>query len=578
MVRKLFAFGFVLLLAGAGIGTWAWWYFGAEQSVVLAKEKQEAIWRAEHVTFEIENYFGKPFAAALRSGKLDEAGHLFAEEFEAAVFERQAPTTRRHSTLEEQLWKAADHSAKNTDQEGLLDFFRSALADFESVQGSRVRVLQIKPVAGESTHFETELLVTVRGSMASGARGELASHHHATFNVASDDVIRKGGALLSWSIDDAKLTISNSELMQEVTKDTGLDQIGVPDNWDLPVSDTQMYQFQCAVADFDRDGFLDIALAGYRGQPMLLRNVEGKKFEPIPVHEIGIRPWQSMDAARNGLCAWIDYDNDGYPDLIMGPHVYRNVGGLRFKDVTQSSGLKFDYDPMGCTVIDYDCDGLLDLYVNYQAESGEPPEKLAWVGDEVGGKANQLWRNTGNGRFVNVTEKANAGGGARSTFASSWFFYDDDHYPDVYMANDFGINVILRNKGDGTFEDVSIASGASDFATSMGVATGDINNDGVTEVYVANMYSKMGRRIISQVSNSDYPAGIYDQIKGSCAGNRLYTRADSKSPFADISLAAQVNEVGWAYAPLMADFDEDGLLDLYSTSGFMSFSRKKPDG
>ena len=61
----------------------------------------------------------------------------------------------------------------------------------------------------------------------------------------------------------------------------------------------------------------------------------------------------------------------------------------------------------------------------------------------------------------------------------------------------------------------------ADFATSMGVATGDLDNDGAPEIYVANMYSKMGRRIIAHVESSDYPPGIFEQIEGSCAGNRL---------------------------------------------------------
>ena len=111
----------------------------------------------------------------------------------------------------------------------------------------------------------------------------------------------------------------------------------------------------------------------------------------------------------------------------------------------------------------------------------------------------------------------------------------------------------------------------------MGVATGDIDNDGQTDVYVANMYSKMGRRIIGLVGESDYPPGVYRQIQGSCAGNRLYHGQDD-GRFHEVSDQAGVNAVGWAYAPLLADFDADGRLDIYATTGFLSFDRKKPDG
>ena len=174
--------------------------------------------------------------------------------------------------------------------------------------------------------------------------------------------------------------------------------------------------------------------------------------------------------------------------------------------------------------------------------------------------------------------ESNAGGGARTSFTSSWLYFDDDHYPDLYVANDFAKNLVLRNQGDGTFEDISEVCGAADFATSMGVATGDLDNDGTTEIYVANMYSKMGRRIISHVGDEDYPKDIFPQIQGSCAGNRLYRKTDGDNRYVDVTDQAGVNEVGWAFAPIMCDFNGDGLLDLYATTGFMSFDREKPDG
>ncbi len=137
---------------------------------------------------------------------------------------------------------------------------------------------------------------------------------------------------------------------------------------------------------------------------------------------------------------------------------------------------------------------------------------------------------------------------------------------------------MLRNRGDGTFEDISEDSRASDYATSMGVASGDLDNDGTAELYVANMYSKMGRRIIGQVNEEDYPQGIFSQIKGSCAGSRLYHRKEGDAVFGEKSVALGVNTVGWAYGPAFVDIDSDGLLDLYATTGFMSFDRRKPDG
>jgi hypothetical protein len=135
----------------------------------------------------------------------------------------------------------------------------------------------------------------------------------------------------------------------------------------------------------------------------------------------------------------------------------------------------------------------------------------------------------------------------------------------------------LINQGNGRFRDIAQKAGVGDYATSMGAAAGDITGDGRTDLYVANMFSKMGRRIIAHVSPDDYPPGVYEQIKGSCAGNTLYTAEDSQT-YREVSESFGVNQVGWAYAPALADFDHDGWLDIYATTGFLSFQPHKPDG
>jgi hypothetical protein len=232
---------------------------------------------------------------------------------------------------------------------------------------------------------------------------------------------------------------------------------------------------------------------------------------------------------------------------------------------------------MGCSIADYDGDGLCDLYVLYQGTTaGEEP--LPWVGDDISGAPNVLWKNLGGGRFKNVSVESKASAGKRNSFAATWLYADDDALPDLYVANDFGTNNLLRNKGNGSFEEIAKQNDVADFATSMGVASGDLDNDGSPEIYVANMYSKMGRRIIAQVSEDDYEPGVHKQIKGACAGNRLYKRGPRGGPYTEKSESWGINDIGWAYAPTIADLDNDGLLDLHATTGFLSFDRSKPDG
>ena len=92
------------------------------------------------------------------------------------------------------------------------------------------------------------------------------------------------------------------------------------------------------------------------------------------------------------------------------------------------------------------------------------------------------------------------------------------------------------------------------------------------------MFSKMGRRIIDHVSESDYPDGVYKGIQGSCAGSHLYKLTEGNHQYKEISVDKHVNAVGWAFAPVFSDFDADGLLDIYAASGFISTNRRKPDG
>lgn len=556
------------------IGISLWYFVGGGSDIKdfeLDKEKQKFIWDTEHITFEIENYFGKPFAAAIKERDFVAAKKLVNESFVAEVgFETEAEETAGFAVRKSNAVK----SDEKVDAEKWFAFFNDQVADFAEIERAKTRVLKIFAVDGEPNTWDIELLFTAHGKTKSKQPIKLSSHHTARFRYESDTEIQAGGTALSWKMVDAAVTESMSPLMREATDDYGLADLDMMDNWKLPLNKATQFHFQIATADFDNDGDMDIVAGTYQGLPKLFCMEKDKYVDRS--NTFGLKTWEP-GPTKSALAGWIDFDNDGFQDLVLGQYIYRNVRGLRFEDITESSGFKAGYDPHGMTVADYNGDGLLDIYISRSHTYKQVVDQAGWVGDNEAGAPNALWKNEGGGKFTDVTAEANVGGGNRTTFTSSWFFYDDDHLPDLYVANDFARNVVFRNKGDGTFEDVSEPSGAADFATSMGVATGDLDNDGTTEIYVANMYSKMGRRIISHVSDEDYPDGIFPQIKGSCAGNRLYRKSDN-GDYTDVTDIAGVNEVGWAFAPLMCDFDGDGLLDIYATTGFMSFDRVKPDG
>ncbi len=550
-------------------------------NVELALEKQEHIWDLEHASFVIETYFARPFTDALRERDRERLLAAFRPDFRGEVLPASGRERREAGLVSELRWSATETlPTRSVDAAGFVDHLIGHLKDFARIERTRLQVLHIELVDREAGRWRVEFLLTAAGRSSVEGPMEHVSRYRAELRYADDDEVKRGTAILArFRTESVILRTAPRMLMQEVTEQVGLDKVPLPDNWKLPTHLVRTHRYQFAVEDYDRDGYPDIAVSATNGRPLLLHSVGGKSFEDV-TEAIGLLAAHDSPKERmlNALVGWIDYDNDGFPDLLMGYRLYHNEGGKRFVPIAKP-GLHFDRSPFGCVVADFDGDGLLDLYiVNQKGFKPRPPGKRPWVGDPHAGTENHLWHNEGGGRFRDITAEAGAGGGRHQTFAGVPLFLDDDPFVDLYLANDFGANVLLRNRGDGTFEDVTAGSGAGDFATSMGVSAGDLDNDGKTELYVANMYSKMGRRIIANVGHDDYPPGLYDMIRGSLAGSRLYRLTGDGIEYEEVSQQQGVNQVGWAFAPVMVDLDSDGWLDLYATTGFNSADRNKPDG
>ncbi len=154
---------------------------------------------------------------------------------------------------------------------------------------------------------------------------------------------------------------------------------------------------------------------------------------------------------------------------------------------------------------------------------------------------------------------------------------DDDTWPDIYVIHEFGDGVLLRNRGDGTFEEKIIAQKVNGDFGSMGLTAGDFNNDGKTDLYVSQMYSSAGHRIIGNLRNDAYESDVMNDLTRMVEGNELYlNQGDSIfSPHGD---EYDVAHVGWGYGPTVVDLDKDGWLDIITSAGFVSRDRAKPDG
>lgn len=361
------------------------------------------------------------------------------------------------------------------------------------------------------------------------------------------------------------------EWFQEVTDNSGLLSDTRYDNW----SQEQFVPNTGGVyvTDYDQDGWLDVFVDDFSDGNRLYRGLGNGQFEDV-TEAAGIA--QAEQPRGWTLSCWADLDNDGDDDLIVEDRLYENTGDGRFRDVTELSNLPLT-PAAGYAVGDYDADGLPDLYVCHtsayrigQAERS----KVRWIDDGLG-IDNVLLRNVGDWQFQDVTADMQAGGAGSSCFAAVWLHANDDHRPDLFAINEFGVNSLLLSQPEGPYVSTDVDPVFGGF--SMGVAAGDYNNDGRTDLYVANMYSKAGNRILANIDRSRYPAELYRKIEEGTRGSKLY-RSTQGARFDTMSADDMFAYVGWAYGPTFADFDNDGWLDLYATAGFKSEERGRPDG
>lgn len=240
--------------------------------------------------------------------------------------------------------------------------------------------------------------------------------------------------------------------------------------------------------DFDMDGNDDITLATGEGELIHFYKNTGSGFEKV---DLGI-----TNIANTKSVIWVDYDNDGDKDFYVAEFdgynkLYKNDGQMNFTDETISSGLPVDsVRSFGAIWGDYNRDGHLDLY--YTARNSGP---------SATGHKNRLFKNKGDGTFVERTYYTQTDDTGKLPFCSAFFDYNKDNWPDIYIAND-------RNKGNtllmndiGVFEDVSEICNADLEIDAMNVAIGDIDNNGLQDIYITNTPS--GSALLTCNSNSN---------------------------------------------------------------------------
>jgi hypothetical protein len=277
---------------------------------------------------------------------------------------------------------------------------------------------------------------------------------------------------------------------------------------------------------------------------------------------------------------FLDFDNDGDQDLFVaqvgwdigdekgGHHcaLYTNDGSGNYTLARGLAGLNNPFVAYSPTVLDYDGDGWLDIFLSCYGMV-EREHNDSWL-QATNGYPNALLRNLGEGRgFEDMAEELGMAG-SQWSYASAAADIDLDGDPDLYVANDYGDNQFWINDGDGSFEQQSDARGVTDRGNGMGASFGDLNQDGLLDLYVSNMSSTAGNRILDRLEDSIDPE-ILQVLRKLAAGNSIFFQQ------ADGTLKRSPKKAGgvganWAWSANLVDLNLDGRLDVFCTNGFVT--------
>lgn len=322
-----------------------------------------------------------------------------------------------------------------------------------------------------------------------------------------------------------------------------------------------------SVVDFDRDGWDDIYVtnSGEGTHNALYRNLGNGTFEDV-ADKVGLADVNTPGTGVAMGAVWGDYDNDGYEDVLIykwgKPELYHNDGAKRFTRVSDGACLPSWANANTAIWFDYDRDGKLDLFLGgYYPENINlwklsstkiMPESFEYA--QNGGRK-YLFHNLGNGRFEEVAEKLGIQS-RRWALASVAADLRGTGYPDLFVANDYGVSELYFNEGGKQFREVGKETGVG-YAPKSGMtaAVGDILNQGRYAIFVSNI-SEEG--VLVQGNNLWVP-------KPGTSGNGL--------KYENLANAMGVEMGGWSFGAQFGDLNNDGYLDLYEVNGNVSLDQ-----
>lgn len=350
--------------------------------------------------------------------------------------------------------------------------------------------------------------------------------------------------------------------LTEVSESLGIDFVHRRPSFDPLIANVEPHVAAVgagvSVTDCDADGWPDLYFTSSRfGSPnALYRNRGDGTLEEIAA-AAGLAELNRPGEGVSMGSVWGDYDNDGNEDVLLYRYgrleLFRNLGGCRFEEATEGSGLDRWINSNGAIWFDYDRDGLLDLYVTAYFRDEVDLWNLSTTrimhdsfefADNGGG--NRLFRNLGEGRFEDVTARTGVGS-TRWTLAAASADFNHDGWPDLYLANDYGPEELFLNVQGERFEPFG-AGLESESKSGMSVSLGDVYNRGELDVFVTN---------ISE------PGYLFQN------NNLRLNLLGAEGEFRNIADDA-VSNAGWAWGAQFADLNNDGTNELFVANGFIS--------
>jgi hypothetical protein len=541
-----------------------------------------------------------------------------------------------------------------------LDLYRSLFEEVEYFKYAKVKVHLPVPqwVDPETMHqWKVSMKLDAKALMKNGRLASIKGFSDVIWELDPEDYgttnpDEQTWRIISWKVKSLKATETDGWLFEEVLdelipdKDSlelarrslhektvakWLDAMRAGKNFKKPSPSWQVAaadrQPSVCVVDLDQDGWDDFYVQERQGRNLFFHNNGDGTFKEI-AGELGI----DYDG-QTSHSIFADFDNDGDLDAYIGGTLDRGrILEMVDGKLVDRSGDWIDQEQLpfhttSVSVVDYNGDGLLDIYVStyaarfvqvainaltggrqlpkgreaslnalseylHEGDWVELKERIRYAAEnrlihsDRPGPPNVLFTNMGNGRFEPAKDAQDIQI-YYNTFQATFSDFDNDGDPDVYIANDFAPNHLFRNNGDGNFTDITDVMDVKDIGFGMGVTWGDYDNDGLQDLYVANMFSKAARRVTSFFTEGrvNYDAallngeGIDPVVETLGHGNSLFHNDGPDQLWEKVSAEGKplhsVEAAGWCWGTQFADFNNDGWLDIYAPAGYYTAPKEK---